>query len=101
MAEPIDSLRDQAVAHHAHSILLLALIEKIKDQDLRFPDHVRHKLHEALGRQLAQTGEPTQMNARLREVVEFFVSDSGSYSFPMPTTPRTLRRRFLNWLERG
>lgn len=102
-SEPVDlePLKDAIIQIYAHSVLLVGLIEKAKKDDSGFPDFIRDNLHAALGRHLEKLGHITDVNTQLRETIDFFLSGQTTYITRPSPPPRTLRRRFLNWLQSG
>jgi hypothetical protein len=98
----------------AYDILLRCIAWECQRRDPQFADRLRKALDEGLGRVRAETHPKelnpyaleidVQMRGVVREILESV--DKGTAEFERTIAaanvkPRTLRRRFLQWLERG
>jgi hypothetical protein len=91
----------------AYGVLLSLLVEKVKENDPTFEDQSRRSFDIYLGQYFAKVGSAGPMETAAREMFNTIISSPIRMT---PQTvrrelerprPRTLRRRFLNWLERG
>lgn len=89
----------------ASLLVLMMIVAYLKKNDPDFDKSTRAALDSILGAALipGQTPDPFYQQVR----AEFFnIMDANVISFraaaaAAPQKPRTLRRRFLNWLQRG
>jgi len=100
LVEIVDMLRGDVIAH---SVLVKMLILKVENEP-EFVTRAYRLLDTALGMRAA-TGEPPEaFEIRAREYLARILGPVPELAAPSqseaPKT-RTLRRRFLNWLERG
>jgi hypothetical protein len=98
----------------AHDILLRHIAWECQRRDPQFAERLRKALDMALGAVRAET-YPSDLNpyaleidAKMREVIREILdtldkatADQEKFLAAANLKPRTLRRRFLNWLERG
>jgi hypothetical protein len=90
----------------AHGVLLALLVEHAKKVDAAFIASARKQFNTYLG---TRVGKDSPLdNTILVEARAFFqeileaVETPGPLEIDMPSAPKqTIRRKFLNWLERG
>lgn len=98
-----DELRDVRAQLNAHFTVLACLSVKRGADDPTFEDFVRSKVDTVLGKHLAESGGvPSELHGKIRRYVMEII-ENAKVSELEPQSPKrlTVRRRFLNWLERG
>jgi hypothetical protein len=100
---PIDAIDAKLIAQSA---LLTFLVRHAKANDPTFEEYARSLVDTALGQLLEELGPPPEKAITAREHFMELIStpaerNSGVGRGKERPKKLTLRRRFLNWLERG
>ena len=98
---------------NAHDILLRIIVWELQRRDPQFVERTRKALDIGLGKVRSESpGDPDpfalEINVKMRETIREMLEVAENADAEMRKAvalvtgkPRTLRRRFLNWLERG
>ena len=85
----------------AHEIVLYALLLEARKAGSRIDERIRCAVDEELGERLAKRdGTPSVADAEVRRQVLRLLDENLLNTQPPIPTKITLRRRFLNWLEK-
>jgi hypothetical protein len=96
--EEFQDLHAQLLAHY--SVLVVLAYQKGLE-DPTFEEFLRARVDTVLGRRLAKRdGVPHAIDAKVRNFV-MEIAEAATFSQDLPKKRPTLRRRFLDWLERG
>jgi hypothetical protein len=98
----------------AHDILLRVIVWEFQRRDPQFAERTRKALDTALGKIRAESYPSDlsplalEIDVKMRETIKEILDVAENADVEMREAlvlalgkPRTLRRRFLNWLERG
>jgi hypothetical protein len=102
----VASLEDYAAEILTHTIWIRMLVGRAVKDDPEFGNKALALLDTALGRLTAEGGPSDPVAIKAREFFGKFLSlkETPMLARPLPLSkkePKTLRRRFLNWLESG
>jgi hypothetical protein len=82
-------------------VLVGLLIEFAKGQDPQFSFNAAQRSDYVLGRYFVDMDKTRELTVEVRKRALAQINDPAKFISESATKPRTLRRRFLNWLERG
>jgi hypothetical protein len=102
-----DALVDLHAETFAQSLLINELVRKISETDPKFGDKALAQIDTVLGRKAAKGDPPTPVSIKARQKLVELIDLAGvttppaNITLPPADKPKTLRRRFLNWLQSG
>jgi hypothetical protein len=87
----------------AIEVVLVPLVESAVRDNPNFELDALREFDTVLGERLVKEGGPIEMDGKIRERVSFLIRTEhrSDEATPAEIKRLTLRRRFLNWLERG
>jgi hypothetical protein len=100
---PKSVLKEMRIEISAVEVVVVKLIELAIKNNPEFEKDVLREFDTVLGRRLAKRGTPSEVDGEIRGRVRFLI-ETPKLSHDVKLTEikkLTLRRRFLNWLERG